>query len=1096
MKRYYIFLALFILSCTSHDEPQLFHSLDSSQTGISFENRLTISDDLNVFKYRNFYNGGGVGIGDINNDGLEDIYFSSNMGPNKLYLNLGDFQFKDISESSGTTGASEWSTGVSMVDINSDGLLDIYVSNAGIRSGEARDNELFINQGDLTFIESAKAYNLADSGITTHASFFDYDNDGDLDVYLLNNSFIPVTALDYNNKRELAERDWVISDEYKGGGDRLLRNDGETFTDVTIESGIFNSLIGFGLGVTTGDVNNDGFIDIFISNDFYERDYLYLNNGDGTFSESLGDWVGHMSHSSMGADMADLNNDGFMELFVTDMLPKEHKRLMEITDFEGYDVYRLKQNLGFGHQFMQNSLFWNNRNETFSEIAYHAGVAATDWSWGALMFDMDLDGYKDIFIANGIYHDLTNLDFMNYFANDALVGLLNGKKTNILDIINKMPSTPIQNHAYRNLNGTGKFSESWKTDFSAKTFSNGAAYGDLDNDGDYDLVINNLNQEALIYKNHSVEQGKHFLKIELVGPRFNLKAVGAKVLAYSNNELTGFVEVSPYRGFQSSSTHELIFGIENSKRIDSVIVEWVGNRRSRILNPKVDSLYQIVWSDSTLDVSPNVESAKPTIFKKVNIDSTIRHYENHHIDYNYEVTALEMLSREGPGVAIADVNYDGLEDIFLGNGFGNKSKLYLQQQDGRLVESFMPIEDDIEVTAAEFIDLNKDGFLDLYVGTGGNDKSRSIDKYFDRAYFNDGKGNFKFVSDALPKISSNTSVIAPFDFDKDGDIDLFIGNRSLNNMYGVTPKSMLFVNSGGGIFTNAVKTLSPELEEIGLVTEAKWIDFNGDDYHDLLVVGDWMAPTLFVNIEGSLQLQPTNLDELKGWWNTILIGDFDSNGKTDFVLGNKGDNHVLKLNQDRIRLYINDFDENGSVDPIISRLRDEDFPIHTKKEIQSQLVAIKKQLPSFQEYASSTIDQILPKSKFETLISKEVTITNSIVVYQTNDLFKFSYKILPLEVQRSSVNTGLVKDINKDGFLDLILFGGDDHNKPQFSKIDAGYGELLLNNGLGDFKWIPYDKSGLKTKGRVVTVKNLNLDEPGFIVFKNNDEIEFYSQND
>jgi hypothetical protein len=1074
-------------------ETQLFEPLGADRTGITFKNLLEISDELNVFTYRNFYNGGGVGIGDFNNDGLEDIYFSSNMGPNKLYLNLGNFQFRDITESSGTSGASEWSTGVSIIDINGDGFLDIYVSNAGIRPGEYRNNELFINQGDLTFIESAEEYNLADSGITTHASFFDYDNDGDLDVYLLNNSFIPVTALDYSNKRELPEDEWMIGDEYKGGGDRLLRNEGSTFVDVTKESGIYNSLIGFGLGVTTGDINQDGYIDIFISNDFYERDYLYINNGDGTFSESLMEWVGHTSHSSMGADMADLNNDGFMELFVTDMLPNEHKRLMEITDFEGYDVYRLKQNLGFGHQFMQNSLYWNNRNNTFSEIAYHSGVAATDWSWGALMFDMDLDGYKDIFVANGIYHDLTNLDFMNYFANDALVGLLNGKKTKVLDIIEKMPSTPIRNYAFRNLKGTGRFIDSWIEDFSAKTFSNGSAYADLDNDGDYDLVINNLNQESLIYKNNSVELGKHFLKIELEGPNVNTKAVGTKISLFSNSKLNGFIEVSPYRGFQSSSTHSVIFGIEDSQNIDSVVIDWGAHRKSKLIAPKIDTLYQVSWSHSELQHFKEVKSNNKPTYNKIDLHSDLRHYENHHIDYNYEITALEMLSREGPGVAVADVNYDGLVDVFIGNGFGKESKLYFQKDDGRLIDAHFAVDPDIEVTAAEFIDVNNDGFVDLYVGTGGNDKSRSLDTYFDRIYLNDGMGNFKISDKALPKIPTNTSVISACDFDRDGDIDLFVGNRSLNGIYGVTPKSMLLTNSGDGIFTNTIQTLSPELEEIGMITDAKWIDFDGDSSLDLLVVGDWMAPSLFVNTNGSFQLQSTNLDQLHGWWNTILLGDFDSDGKSDFVLGNKGDNHILRMDQDKIRLFINDFDDNGSIDPILLRSGKKDLPIHTKKEIQSQLVAIRKQLPSFNDYASSTLEDILPKSKLENRIEKQVTISNSIVVFQTQDPFSFKYEVLPEEVQRSSVNSGIISDINEDGFIDLILFGGEDHNKPQFSKIDAGYGELLLNNGVGGFNWVPYDLSGFNSKGRVIDLKEFQLGkQTGFLVFKNNDGVEFY----
>lgn len=1100
MRKISLFVVLLLsISCNNRIEPTLFESIKSSKSGISFKNIVTSSSDLNVFKYRNFYNGGGVGIGDINNDGLNDVYLTSNMGSNKLFLNLGNFQFKDITDDSGTGGNAPWSTGVSMVDINADGLLDIYVSNAGIQGAESRFNELFINNGDNTFTESAGIFGLAESGITTHASFFDFDNDGDLDVYLLNNSFIPVSALGYNNKREIDEDQWSVSTEYMGGGDRLLRNDKGYFVDVTEDSGIFNSLIGFGLGITIGDINKDGFIDLFISNDFYERDYLYINQHDGTFKEEGLKWMNHSSHSSMGADMADLNNDGYSEIFVTDMLPKEHERLMNLTDYEGYDVYALKQKLEFGHQFMQNALHWNNRNSTLSEIAYHSGVAATDWSWGALLFDMDLDGYRDIFVANGIFHDLTDLDFMNYFANDALKGLIQGtKKESIMDIINKMPSTPIPNYAFKNLKGSGKFTDSWKSDFSTPSFSNGAAYGDLDNDGDYDLVINNLNQDVSVYKNLSMEKGANSISLKLKGGNQNKMAIGSKITTYANNQIVDFTELIPFRGFQSSSDYTSIIAIPSDLKIDSIVVDWDNKMQSIIIDPKPNIRYEISYENAE-EKSPN-ESAPELnpLFAKLNDDIDMRHKENHFIDYNYEITAPEMLSREGPGIAVGDVDNDGKSDIFLGNSFGYESMLFTQNLEGGfqiLKEDFIDLVN-LEVTAAEFIDFDNDGDLDLYIGTGGNQSNMPVDYYFDRIYENIGEGRFLPNNDALPPIPTNTSVVAPQDYDQDGDIDLFIGNKSLNGIYGVTPKSLILENLGNGKFSNATNKHSKDLEKAGMISDAKWIDFNNNGVSDLVVTGSWMSPLIFINNNGILQKTVSNLEGLSGWWNSIIEGDFNNDGRLDFILGNKGDNNFLFDPKQKLVLRINDFDANGTLDPILSKSQIRDLPIHTKNELQSQLVQIKKQLPSYTQYAKSELRDILPIDKLQSSIIKEIQSLNSIVVLQTETDLNFEIKQLPSEIQRNSVNTGVVQDINGDSFMDVILFGGQDHFKPQFSKNDAGYGEVLLGNGTGEFNWIPYDASGFKIKGVVRDVRMLGYKNQNVIaLFKNDEEAEFYVKN-
>ena len=574
LQRLFLFaiVTLFFSNCSKDKTNTLFTQLPSSDTGIDFINEVKNGEDMNIFKYRNFYNGGGVAIGDINNDGLSDVYFTSNLGKNKLYLNKGNFKFEDISLKAGVEGKKVWSTGVVMVDINADGLLDIYVCNAGNSKGSQQNNELFINNGNLTFTEKAEAYNLADTGITTHAAFFDYDKDGDLDVYILNNSFIPVSSLNYSNKRELRDKDWDVADILKGGGDKLLRNDNGKFVDVSEAAGIYGSLIGFGLGVTVGDVNGDLFPDIYISNDFYERDYLYINNKNGTFSEKIQDWTMHLSQSSMGADMADVNNDGKADIFVTDMLPEPDDRLKTTTNFENYDLFTRKLNLDFYTQFMQNTLQLNNGNQQFSEIANYAGVAKTDWSWGALLFDMDNDGLKDIYVCNGIYHDLTNQDFMDFFANEVMQKMvITGKKAEIETIINKMPSTPIPNYAYKNNANLTFSNQAQNRGFDTPSFAPGAAYGDLDNDGDLDLVVNNVNMEAFVYKNNAEKNKQnHFVKVKLKGDQQNKFAVGSTVELFSGSEILR-QELIPSRGFQSSIDYTMTFGIGN-KKIDSLQV--------------------------------------------------------------------------------------------------------------------------------------------------------------------------------------------------------------------------------------------------------------------------------------------------------------------------------------------------------------------------------------------------------------------------------------------------------------------------------------------------------------------------------------------
>lgn len=1081
--------------CSKENKNTLFYSVDPKFSGVQAVNTIKSTNELNVFKYRNFYNGGGVGLGDINNDGLIDIYITRNLQENKLYLNKGGFQFQDITLNAGVKGQKPWSTGVVMVDINNDGYLDIYVCNAGLDSGEQQDNELFINMQDGTFSEQAEKYNLADSGITTHAAFFDYDKDGDLDVYVLNNSFIPVTSLGYNNKRTLRDKEWKVAPILKGGGDRLLRNDNGLFKDVSEEAGIYGSLIGFGLGITLGDINQDGNIDIYVSNDFYERDYLYINQGDGTFIEDIQNQLNHISHSSMGADMADIDNDGFAEIFVTDMLPREDQRLKETTEFEGFNIYRLKQEKTFYHQFMQNTLQRNNQNGTFSEISTFAGVEATDWSWGALMFDMDSDGYRDIFVSNGIYHELTNQDFVNFFANEVVQTMvLTGEKEEVMNIINKMPVRPILNHAFKNNKNLSFTDNSMDWGFETPTFSNGSAYGDLDNDGDLDLVINNVNQPVMLYKNQAVDRGANYLQIKLEGSNENPFAIGAKIYAYLEDKVI-FSELIPTRGFQSSVDYVTTMGLGDKQSIDSIKVIWPNGKVQKLQNPMANQRIELNVKDAqdAQDVRRS-KKEKDKFFSPIALPVK-QHKENNYVDYDKEVLAPKMLSREGPAIAVGDINQDGYEDLFLGNAAGQAPQLLLQNSKGEFTltqEEFFASQKDYEDTAAQFIDVDNDGDLDLFVGSGGNDSTLAKQLYLDRIYRNDGAGNFSFAGDLLPQYFSNTSVIAPYDMDQDGDLDIFIGNRSKIGVYGITPNSVLLENDGEGRFKDATGLKAYDASEIGMITDAKWVEMTGDDKKDLVLVGEWMHPVIFENRGLYLEEIKSNLDQLSGWWNTLIPGDFNQDGLPDLILGNTGTNSVYQgTTESPARMFINDFDQNGTLDQILTRQIDgKDRPVHVRNELAHQISKIKKENLKYSEYATKGIRDLFSKETVANSIVKEVNESRSLLLLNLGEN-QFETKQLPAQVQWNSVNSGVVIDYNNDGNLDVILSGGEDNLKPQFAKLDAGYGELLQGDGLGNFQWIPYAQSGLQVRGTVRQAALIKLGDKGkkMIVFGVNDNL-------
>lgn len=1075
--RIFLFIPLIIIfsNCSKNNpgnNDTLFSKLDASQTGINFINEVKNGADMNIFKYRNFYNGGGVAIGDINNDGLSDVYFTSNLGTNKLYLNKGNFKFEDISKKAGIEGTKTWSTGVVMVDINADGFLDIYVCNAGNSMGDSQQNELFINNGDNTFTEKAAEYNLADTGITTHAAFFDYDKDGDLDVYILNNSFIPVSSLNYSNKRDLRDKDWDVAEILKGGGDKLMRNDNGKFVDVSKEAGIYGSLIGFGLGVTVGDVNGDLYPDIYISNDFYERDYLYINNKNGTFTEQIQGWTSHISQSSMGADMADVNNDGKADIFVTDMLPEPDERLKTTTNFENYDLFTRKVNLDFYTQYMQNTLQINNGNNQFLEIANHAGVAKTDWSWGALLFDMDNDGYKDIYVCNGIYNDLTNQDFVDFFANEFMQKMVvTGKKEEIQTIISKMPSTPIPNYAFKNNKNLTFTNEALKWGLDTPSFSNGAAYGDLDNDGDLDLIVNNVNMEAFIYRNNSEKsKNNHFLKVKLKGEGQNTFAVGSVVELFSGKEILR-QELIPSRGFQSSVDYVMTFGI-GTKKIDSLQVIWPNGKFEMIKKVVNNTTMNLNIATAKLDYVPKNKVLKPLFSEKK--APFLAHKENNYVDFDHEGLISKMLSQEGPAFAVADINGDGNEDVFIGGAKGQAGKIYVNKGNGNftlLAQKDLESDAGFEDTAASFFDANNDGHVDLLVGSGGNEKSDQAN-YKNRLYLNDGNGFFVKSKTNIPTTNNNVSVIAPYDFDDDGDIDVFIGSRSAPGVYGIDPKHLLLENDGKGNFVNVTDKKAFKINTVGMITDAVWEDIDNDAKKDLILVGDWTAPMIFKNTGRRLTTYKTNLSGYTGFWNAVACVDLNKDGKKDLILGNRGTNMPYKPTKGNpLKLFTNDFDNNGTIEQIATRsVNGKDLPIHLKQELARQIPSIKKKNLSYADYSKKTFQELFTPEIVTNSIQKTVAIQESVIAINKGN-GKFEIQMLPKEVQFSSVNTICAMDVNNDGILDLILGGNQYEFKPQFSRLDANFGSVLLGNKKGTFSWTPYDKSGFFIKGEIKQLK-------------------------
>ncbi len=1092
---YVIIILLTAISCknsSTNKTSKIFNSLSSEQTGINFINALTENDSINYFTYGYIYMGGGVSAGDINNDGLIDLYFTGNMVQNKLYLNKGNMKFEDISDKAGVAGDNRWYTGVTMADVNSDGYLDIYCSVGGKFS--PKNNVLYINNGDETFTESAKNYGIDDIGNAVQSTFFDYDMDGDLDLYVAN---YPPTRFNAPNNYYL----FKMGDPKDIESDHLYRNDGGSFTDVTDEAGVRS----FGLtnSATISDLNNDGYPDIYVSNDFNVPDFLYINNGNGTFTNHMQDAVKQMAQFGMGVDIADYNNDLLPDIFQMDMTPGDNRRSK--ANMAGMDPGKFWNtvNTGFGYQYMQNMLQLNNGNlkatiPVFSNVSRLGGIATTDWSWGPLFADLDNDGWKDIFIANGTRREINNKDFFNKIGKKKL------SRDSLLAMSLSIPSEKIDNFVFKN-NGDltfKKVNEEWGIVF--KGFSNGSVYADLDNDGDLEIVINNIDDQASVFENFSSEKN-NYLSLNFNGPKGNSFGIGVKVILLTDS-LKQLQELTLTRGFQSSVAPQIHFGVGNIKTIDSVKIIWPDKKQQILTSIKSNQFLKINYNDAVASVSSKKNQIKNYLFTTIH-DSILnihhKHTENTYDDFEKEVLLPHKTSSFGPGISVGDLNGDGLDDFVIGAASNYETGIYFQNSNGFERKEFKTVKEDrlCEDMSSLIFDADNDGDNDIYLVSGGNEFDYDSEYLQDRLYVNDGKGNFTKSTDALPKMLTSGNRVKSFDYDKDGDLDLFVGGRLVPKNYPVPADSYLLENistKGKPQFKDVTTEKAPGFKDLGLVTDAVWTDIDKDGWTDLMIVGEWMPITVFLNVNGSFEdvTKKLDLDKSNGWWFSIDQGDFDKDGDMDFIVGNLGLNYKYKATENEtFDVYLNDFDKNKHQDIVLSYYDEgTKFPVRGRSCSSQQIPAIKKKFKNYDEFSTATLEDVYTKKDLENSLNYRIRSFASI--YLENKGGEFTMHNLPNLAQISNINQILVQDFDNDANLDIVIAGNLYGSEVETPRNDAGIGLYLKGNGKGVFEPVKAYDSGLFIEGDTKDLTMIYIAGKKYIIAaKNDDYLQFIKVN-
>jgi hypothetical protein len=1094
------------------DEPRRFERLKPEQTGIDFVNRLTERPDLNIFTYLYIYNGAGVAAGDVNNDGLPDLYFTSNQEKNKLYLNRGNFRFEDVTEAAQAGGEFGWTTGVTMADVNADGKLDIYVSMVGGHPGLNGRNLLLINKGNDAkgvplFENEAARYGLDLVGYSTQAAFFDYDSDGDLDMYQLRHSV--------HKNGTFGTRAQLRDVPHPTAGDKLLRNDDGRFTDVTTKAGIYSPVTGYGLGISTGDVNLDGYPDIYIGNDFHEDDFLYLNQGDGTFREALNESIRHTSRFTMGTDIADFNNDGLPDIVSLDMLPDDPKIRKASAAEDAPDVFQFKLSYGYNYQYARNNLQLNTGWQTqekgpalpfFTEMACYADVYATDWSWSALLCDLDLDSYKDLYISNGIFRRSNDLDYMKFVEVDSVQVKITGNEIgdSELKLTELMPRIKIPNYAYRNdlgRKGTLTFTNvaaAWGMD--VPSYSNGTVYADLDNDGDLDIVVNNLDDPAFLYKNLTLDAQKavsperHYLKVKFTGSEKNTQGIGAKVV-FDTPKGRFLGENFPTRGYQSAVEPGIWAGLGDITSIEKVQVIWPDGRFQILQNVAADQTLQVRYSDAAgrfdyKSIWPTA-AAKPLLSELTGPQPwNYRHRENKFVEFNRERLIPNMNSTEGPKIAVGDLNGDGLEDLYAAGAKWQAGTVWLQQKNGNfqvLPQPALEADSLNEDTGVLMFDADGDKDTDLAVISGGNEFSEREKPMQPRLYLNDGKGRLSRAADAFGDIALNAGCIAGADYDGDGDTDLFIGGRTLTRNYGLPPRSFLLENDGKGRFTDITSAKAPGLLQPGLLKDALWTDLNGDQRPDLVLAGEWMPISVFMGESGG-GLQPlaekdNGLQNTHGWWNCVRAADFDGDGDADLLCGNYGLNSKIKAApEEPVEMYVKDLDGNGSLDQLLCYyLHGEKHLFATKDELNAQMPSIKKKYLKYKDYAAASLHDVFPAGQLKDALLLQATQFASCYVENLGN-GRFSVRPLPETVQLAPLQTALLRDFNKDGYMDALTGGNFYDANPEIGRIDGNYGTLLLGDGKGGFRAAPAWESGVHIVGQCRDLQEIRTPKGTWII--------------